>query len=175
MVLWMRTDIRCLKQQRQVDVIVPLRSNMIAFDDAVRLAAMAGKRHPHPSRATRQIAFVPGVEHVWATCRVPLNACVIRYWHAKKHRHDHIVLVTTDQELTAKWIVKHYEQRPEIEQDYEQMKSGGWKLQRLSSTRYSQIVFYLVKRATELQSVSSLFQYPCRITLCQQNAPSDCA
>jgi hypothetical protein len=136
--------ISVLKQQRQVDVIVPLRSNMIAFDEAVSLAEMAGKWHPHPSRATQQIAFVPGVEHVWETCRVPLNACVIRYWQAKKNRYDHIVLVTTDQALTAKWIVKHYEQRPEIEQDYEQMKSGGWKLQRLSSTRYSEIVFYLV-------------------------------
>jgi hypothetical protein len=136
--------ISVLKHQRQVDVIVPLRSNMIAFDDAVRLAEMAGKWHPHPSRAPQQLAFVPGVEHVWETCRGPLNACVMRYWHAKKQRHDSIVLVTTDQTLTAKWIVKHYEQRPEIEQDYAQMKSGGWKLQRLSSTRYSEMVFYLV-------------------------------
>jgi hypothetical protein len=54
------------------------------------------------------------------------------------------VLVTTDQKLTTNWIVKHYEQRPEIEQDYEQLKSGGWKLQKLSSTRYSEIVFYLL-------------------------------
>ena len=33
--------------------------------------------------------------------------------------------------------------RPEIEQDYEQMKSG-WQLQKLSSTRYSEIVFYVL-------------------------------
>lgn len=52
--------------------------------------------------------------------------------------------MTTDLSLSAKWIVKHYEQRPEIEQDYEQLKSGGWLLQKLSSTRYSQIVFYLL-------------------------------
>jgi hypothetical protein len=81
---------------------------------------------------------------VWDTCTVPLNACVIRYWHAKKNKQDYIVLVTTEQALSAKWIVKHYEQRPEIEQDYEQMKSGGWKLQQLSTTRYSEIVLYLV-------------------------------
>jgi len=37
-----------------------------------------------------------------------------------------------------------YEERPEIEQDYEQMKSGGWQLQKLSSTRYSEIVFYVL-------------------------------
>jgi hypothetical protein len=53
-------------------------------------------------------------------------------------------LVTTDQELSASWIVRHYEERPEIEQDYEQMKSGGWQLQKLSSTRYSAIVFYVL-------------------------------
>src|SRR5712691_11726450 len=105
---------------------------------------MAGKWQPHPSRAAQHIAFVPGVQHVWETCTVPLNACVIRYWHAKKNCYNYIVLATTDQALTATWIVKYYEQRPEIEQDYEQMKSGGWKLQQLSSTRYSEMVFYLV-------------------------------
>ena len=39
---------------------------------------------------------------------------------------------------------RHYEERPEIEQDYEQMKSGGWQLKKLSSTRYSEIVFYVL-------------------------------
>ena len=69
--------------------------------------------------------------------------CVIRYWNRKKAALDHIVLVTTDQHLTGPWIVHHYEERPEIEQDYEQMKSGGWQLQKLSSTRDSEIVFYI--------------------------------
>jgi hypothetical protein len=133
-----------LKRERQVDVIVPLRSNMVAFDEAVRFAEMAGAWQSHPSRSTQQIAFVPGVEHVWESCRVGLNACMIRFWHAKKNRHASIVLVTTDQELTCTWIVKHYEGRPEIEQDYEQMKSGGWKLQQLSTTRYSEMVLYLL-------------------------------
>ena len=133
-----------LKQERHVDVIVPLRSNMIAFHEACSVAEMAGTWQPHPSRAAQQIAFVPQVQHVWDTCRVPVNACVMRYWQAKKNKYGYIVLVTTDQELTAKWIVKHSEQRPEIEQDDEQMKSGGWTLQQLSTTRYCEIVWYLV-------------------------------
>ena len=98
----------------------------------------------HPSRAEQHIAWVRGVEHMWPECHVPLNACVIRFWNKKKKRTDHIVLVTTDQELSASWIVRHDEERPEIEQDYEQMKSGGWQLQKLSSTRYSEIVFYVL-------------------------------
>ena len=52
--------------------------------------------------------------------------------------------ITTDRKLSASWIVRHYEERPEIEQDYEQMKSGGWQLTKLSSTRYSEIVFYVL-------------------------------
>ena len=53
---------------------------------------------------------------------------MIRFWNKKKKRTDHIVLVTTELKLSAPWIVRHYEERPEIEQDYEQMKSGGWQL-----------------------------------------------
>jgi hypothetical protein len=56
----------------------------------------------------------------------------------------HTVLVTTDLSLNTPWIVRHYEERPEIEQDYEQLKSGGWQLKKLSSTRYSEIVFYVL-------------------------------
>ena len=90
------------------------------------------------------MALGRGVEHLWAECAVPLNACVIRFWNKKKKRTDPIILVTTDLSLSAPWIVRHYEERPEIEQDYEQMKSGGWQLQKLSSTRYSEIVFYVL-------------------------------
>jgi Transposase DDE domain len=133
-----------LKRDQGVDVIVPLRHGMLAYEEAVKLAQMANQWSPHPTRKEQQIAFVRGVEHVWDECEVPLNACVIRFFNEKKQALDYIVLVTTDLSLSAKWIVKHYQQRPEIEQDYEQLKSGGWQLQKLSSTRYSQVVFYLL-------------------------------
>lgn len=133
-----------LKRAGGVDVIVPLRHEMLSYEEAAKLATLAQQWQPHPRRANQQIAFVRGVEHVWDECKVPLNACVIRFFNEKKKALDYIVLVTTDLSLSAKWIVKHYEQRPEIEQDYEQLKSGGWLLQKLSSTRYSQIVFYLL-------------------------------
>jgi Transposase DDE domain len=133
-----------LKQQRHVDVIVPLKSTMLSYHEAVQLADLQDTWQPHPSREKQHIAFVQGVEHLWAECKVPLNACVIRYWNRKKAVLDYIVLVTTDLRLTGPWIVRHYEERSEIEQDYEQMKSGGWQLQKLSSTRYSEIVFYVL-------------------------------
>ena len=132
------------KRQRQVDGIIPLKANMLATQEAIQLAAMANKWQPHPARADQTIALVRGVEHRWTECAVPLNAWVIRFWNKKKKCTDPIVLITTDLKLRAPWIVRHYEERPEIEQDEEQMKSGGWQLKKLSSTRESEIVFYVL-------------------------------
>ena len=52
--------------------------------------------------------------------------------------------MTMDLKLSASWIVRHDEERPEIAQDYQQMKSGGWQLKKLTSTRYSEIVFSIL-------------------------------
>jgi Transposase DDE domain len=133
-----------LKRERKVDAILPLKSNMHAYQEAVAIAEMEGKWQPHPSRREQQIAFVSGVDHVWDECLVPLNACVIRFYNRRQRATDYIVLVTTDQQLNAEWIVRHYEERPEIEQDYQQLKSGGWHLQKLTSTRYTEIVWYVL-------------------------------
>src|SRR5262249_37254180 len=109
--------VTCLKQQRHVDVVVPLQSTMLSYTEAVQLANLQDAWQPHPSRAHQHIAFVQGVEHLWEACQVPLNACVMRYWNRTKAALDHMVLVTTDQRLTGPWMVRHYEERPEIEQD----------------------------------------------------------
>jgi hypothetical protein len=83
-------------------------------------------------------------------------------------------LVTTDRELNAPWIVRHYEERPEIEQDYEQMKSGGWQLQKLSSTRYSEIVFYVLTVVLSY-SLYHLFANTQRGgAICRQDASGAC-
>lgn len=133
-----------LKRERGVDSIVPLRSDMLSYQEAVRLAEVEGRWQSHPSRRGEHIAFVGGVEHVWDECQVKLNACVIGFYNNKKQVQDYIVIVTTDLSLSASWIVKHYQQRPEIEADYQQLKSGGWMIEKLSSTRYSQIVLYVL-------------------------------
>jgi hypothetical protein len=118
-------EITHLKRKRGVDVIVPLRSNMDAKQEAIKLAEMAGQWEPHPSRDEQEISFVQGVEYLWDKCDVPLNTCVIRFFNWRKGAQDYIVLVTTDLNLSAAWIVRPYEERPEIKQDYQQLKSGG--------------------------------------------------
>jgi hypothetical protein len=129
------------KHKRQVEVSLPLQATRLATQEALHRAAMADQWQAHPARAEPTMTLVRGVEQMWTACEVPLNAWVIRFWNKKKKRPDHIVLVTTDLRLSASWIVRPSEARPEIEQDYEQRKSGGWQLKQLSATRYSEIVF----------------------------------
>jgi hypothetical protein len=133
-----------LTQQRHIDVIVPLKSTMLSYHEAVQLADLQAPWQPHPSREQPHIAFVQGVAHRWEACQVPLNAGVMRYWNRQTAALDYSVLVTTDPHRTGPWIVRHYEERPEIEQDYAQMKSGGGQLKKLSATRYREIVFYVL-------------------------------
>jgi hypothetical protein len=52
-----------------------------------------------------------------------------------------MVFVTTDLQLNAPWSVRHSAERPEIEQDDEQRKRGGWQLQKRSATRSRASVF----------------------------------
>jgi hypothetical protein len=124
-----------LKRQRQVDVIIPRKAHMLAPQEAMQRAARVAKGQAHPSRADQRLALVGGVAHRWAEGAVPLNAGVMRCWNKKKKRTDPIVLVTTDLELSAPWIVRHSAERPESEQDYEQLKRGGWQLKKRSATR----------------------------------------
>jgi hypothetical protein len=133
-----------LKQQRHIDGIVLLQSTMVSYQEAVQLAALQGEWQPHPSRDDQHIAFGKGVEHVWDEGRGALKAGVIRYWNRKKEALGHIVLGSTEQRLTGPWIVCRSEERPEIEQAYQQMKSGGGQLKQRSSTRYREIVLYIL-------------------------------
>jgi hypothetical protein len=67
-----------LKRPRKVDVILPLKANMLATQEAMQLAVLAHRWDAQPSRAEQRMAWGRGVEHRWPECQGPLNACVIR-------------------------------------------------------------------------------------------------
>lgn len=124
-----------LKRTRKVDGIRPLQAHRLATPAAMQRAAMAQRWDAHPSRAAPRMAWGRGVEPLWPECHGPLNAWVMRLWTTKTKRTDHSVVVTTDQELRASWIVRHAEERPEIAQDDEQLKRGGGQRKQRSATR----------------------------------------
>ena len=63
-----------LKRTRHVDVIIPLKANMLATQEAIALAELADKWDAHPSRAEQTIAWVRGVEHAWASMENPRSS-----------------------------------------------------------------------------------------------------
>jgi len=140
-----RDVINELKARREVDTYIPLRKNMIAFQDAVSIAVSAKdwKKHPNEKRKTQKIAFVPEIGPMWQSETpendVPLNACVV--WDTKLE--DYFVFVTTNTTKTAKQIIQTYELRPEIEEDYRQLKDF-WCLEDFKSTKISVIAFHIV-------------------------------
>lgn len=52
-----------LQRKRRVDVIIPLKANMLATQEAIHPAEMADTWQTHPTRTEQTIALVRGVEH----------------------------------------------------------------------------------------------------------------
>jgi hypothetical protein len=92
-------------RRRAVDGIVPVRSDRWSYQEAVKLAQRAKRWDQHPTRAEPPIALAPGVEPVWDEGEVTLTAGVIRFSNQKTRALAYMVLVTTDLDLSARWIV----------------------------------------------------------------------
>lgn len=108
---------------------------------------LANKDHPwkYPNRRRKdqEIQLVTDLGPLWESDEpekdVPINACVV---HDKK-TDKYFVFMTTDTGRTAQQIINTYELRPEIEEDFRQMKDF-WKLEDFKSTKYNYITCHIV-------------------------------
>lgn len=144
-----REILNYLKTERKVNTYIPAKENRIIFEDAVNLAKKAGKwqKHPNKKRKDQEIQLVTDPGPLWQSDKpeqdVPVNACVV---HDKK-TEDYFVFMTTDTERTARQIINTYELRPEIEEDFRQMKDF-WKLTDFKSTQYNYFTYHIVMTLT---------------------------
>lgn len=140
-----RELLNTLKTERGIDTYIPVRSNMEVFEQAVSLAKEENKWEPHPNkkRKSQEIAFIELLGCHWKSTEpekdVEINVCVV---HDTK-TDEYFVFVTTDLEKTAKQIITTYELRPEIEEDYRQIKDF-WRIEDFKSTKYNFIAFHIV-------------------------------
>ena len=134
-----------LKRDRKVDTYIPLKKNMEAYEQAVSVAKEENKwqAHPNKKRKNQEISFVQELGCHWRSTEteedLEINACVV---HDKK-TDEYFVFVTTDLDKTAKQIISTYELRPEIEEDYRQIKDF-WQIEDFKSTKYNFIAFHVV-------------------------------
>jgi hypothetical protein len=140
-----RDIINDLKTRRKVDVYVPAKKNMEIYKEAVKIAINQNKwaKHPNKKRKTQEIQLVKEIGVFWQSDNekkdVEINACVV--WDKKNA--EYYVFLTTDESVTAKQIIKTYELRPEIEEDYRQIKDF-WQLENFKSTKHNHITFHIV-------------------------------
>ena len=134
-----------LKTQRGVDTYVPAKKNMGIHKEAAQLAQVTGKweKHPNKKRKSQKIQLVKKLGSMWESespeSDVDLNACVV--WEEKDD--EYYVFMTTDMHKTARQIIRTYELRAEIEEDYRQIKDF-WRLEDFRSTQYNYIAFHIV-------------------------------
>ncbi len=134
------------KTERGVDTYVPLRSNMESFETAVGAEISENKWQENPKYPDQRMALVTDLGNYWRsneyvsnTSDVPLNACVI--WHTEND--GYAVIVTTDMTQSAESIIKTHSLRPEIEEDYRQIKDF-WRTEDFKSTKLHVIAFHVV-------------------------------
>ncbi len=144
--------ISMLKKKRKVDVLLPLRSDMKAYECALMSAYHSDSAlwEKHPTRENQEIKKVVHVEWSWDTCSVVMHGCVVR--ELKENRdgsggredYEHWVFATTRLHLTAKQIIQTYELRSEIEEDHRQWKEGTWDIAKFTSTRLIQVLYHVI-------------------------------
>lgn len=134
-----------LKTERKVDTYIPLKKNMTAYEQAVLGAKDIDSWvvHPNRNRKNQYITQIQGMGMYWESDTpnkdVPINACVV--WDKKED--EYFVFVTTDTTKSAREIILTYELRPEIEEDYRQLKDF-WKIEDFKSTKLNVILFHIV-------------------------------
>ncbi len=140
-----RELINYLKIHKQVDTYIPLRKDMNAYNEAIYGAKEQNdwQQHPNKKRKNQVITSVQGMGMYWESSTskedVPINSCVV--WD--KETDQYFVFITTDLKASAKDIVSTYELRPEIEEDYRQLKDF-WKIEDFKSTKINVILFHVV-------------------------------
>ncbi|MEJ8555174.1 transposase [Tepidibacter sp. Z1-5] len=140
-----RDIINTLKIDKQVDIYVPAKKNMNIYDVAVSIAKEQDKwsKHPNKKRSNQTIQIVKDLGMYWEGDKekedVPINACVVK----DIKNDEYYVFLTTDTSKTARQIIQIYELRPEIEEDFRQLKDF-WNLEDFKSTKYNFILFHIV-------------------------------
>lgn len=138
-------DITYLKQERKVDVCTGLKSDMNFFKAAVVYAeAHPGNWREHPTRKHQQIQLVCGLSGVWAELGVPMNVCIVRKTDPKSGEIEYLGFAATDLSLSAKQLIELYQTRPEIEEDYRQLKNESWHIDVFHATRQVPILWHVL-------------------------------
>lgn len=165
-------DIEQIKElnQKEIKVIIPAKKNMEIYVAAVEAAKSKDEwiKHPNSKRKGQEITLIENMESFYLTqsdqkkkienldLDYKLNCCVIRFDLNKNKdlltdeevistdkKYAYAVIMTNDINLPCQDIIRMYEQRPEIEEDFRQLKDF-WGLNEFKSTKYTTNSFSMI-------------------------------
>jgi hypothetical protein len=141
------TWITHLKEDRGIDVVIPLRKNMDVTLAAVSWAENHDKWqvHPNPKRAEegQLMAEISLPELFWKECPVLQAAALVRFKNKRSEEMENVLFVTTRKNTSASRILEIYDQRPEIEEAHRQLKIFQ-NIERLPSKKLTHVIFRIV-------------------------------
>ncbi len=137
------------KREQNIDVLLPLKSNMAIVADAAGLAGQSD--HPWtPLRMTAKEEQTLACKEAavceeltsWENCAVPLTVVLIR-----ETKRDGTIaqwaLAATLRGRTAQHLVDRYQLRSQIEERYDQLKNA-WGMTRFTSTAFALVTAHVV-------------------------------
>lgn len=158
--------------KKGIKVIIPAKKSMNIYQTAKNEAIEKDiwKKHPNEKRKGQEIALVTDLEGEWIPEKdktkkpgkeknpeIKFNACVIRIekdqnknlvkeleedGNESDEKYIYIVILSTDVEINESKIIRTYEQRTEIEEDFRQVKTQ-WDLATFTSTKYNFIMCHI--------------------------------
>ena len=138
-----------MKCDNGIDVLIPLKSKMVTFDEALRLIEhfdLPWSEYKVVRDATGKVVKreeVAGVADIrmWDACDVPLYVAVMRTTHADG-RVTYWALASTRPYDDPAEAFNHYKERTDIEERHRQLKEC-WNLTRFSSTAFNLIAAHV--------------------------------
>ena len=153
-----------------VKIIIPAKKNMEIYNSAIISARENNNwiKHPNQKRNGQDITLVTGLEYAWLSdkdktkkpskleLKYNINCCVIRFEKSKNKdvltdeeiistegEYAYACIITNDTSLSCVEIIRLYEMRTEIEEDFRQLKDF-WGLNAYKSTKYHVISFVIL-------------------------------
>ena len=156
--------------KKKIKVIIPAKKNMEIYHEAIESAKNSNNwiKHPNKKRKGQSITLVKSLEMAWLSSQdknkkptnleldYKINCCVIRFEISKNKElltdeeiinsdgsYAYACIITNDTSLDCSDIIRMYEMRSEIEEDYRQLKDF-WGLNTYKSTQNHIISFIIL-------------------------------
>ena len=143
---WDGEWIRHLKEDRGLDVCIPLKKNLFLAEMATNNNIPEEDWRGQTKRKGQQMRGMSPEELEWDECPVFNSGTVVKFKNKKTSETEHVVFVDTRKGVAPEKVLETYELRWEIEEMHRQMKLFQG-LEDFKSKKYGFIVFRILMSA----------------------------